>query len=90
MLDSFYPCIVASLFAFFFITCGTYFVYFSSSMLFGVISIVTGLAFVASAYVFRNYGFDYGVSLFNISIGVGFIGMGIIKYIDTKYWDKLK
>ena len=49
-----------------------------------------GFVFVASAYVFRNYGFDYGVSLFNISIGVGFISMGIIKYIDTKYWDKLK
>lgn len=48
---------------------------------FGIFSIFIGILYMISAYIFYKYGFRYGNALFQIIIGISFIGLGISNYM---------
>ena len=48
-----------------------------SSIYFPIFMLCTGVLFLASAYMFYKYGFQYGGGSFQITLGISFIGLGI-------------
>ncbi len=47
----------------------------------GIFLICLGMLYMICAYFFYKYGFKYGNAAFQITLGIGFIGLGISNYM---------